>query len=388
MDYGGGITRPGLLDFAPKLKSRIIASHQEFFLSTFEMLTRWPPLDKWFSRISRRLTGGFLYSVKVEVNTACMLNCEMCYIREHEKELPLEIVLTLLDDIKDCHVRLEILGGEPLIRRDLEEMIRYAKFKSHVPLISIYTNGLEATKERSSGLKAAGLDVAIVTLISHEKDVHDAFTGMKGSWDRTVENIVNLREAGITTYTFTAVHRKNYRDVRKIYNFVKNQLMVDPLFYQYIPQRKNDPLLIDSHDWDKIKHWVLVEKNPEHAEFVRKFYMLTGNACSGGNFVFTVKADGSVQPCPFLTEIPLGNIYQESIWKIYKHRFRSGELKNFKSLPPECTDCGYKSVCFGGCRAGNNLVAGGWCTRDIRCLGPYREPIHKEEVVDKVPSFF
>lgn len=388
MDYGEGITSAGWLDMVPRLKSRWIAFHQEFFLNSFDKLSRWPFLAKLFARVSRKLTGGFLYSIKIEVNTACMLKCEMCYIREHDKQLDKQIIFRLLQDIRDCQVRVEILGGEPLLRADLEEIIYYAKFTTHSPLISLYTNGLEADKKRCATLAASGLDVAIVTLISHDKRIHDEFTGMEGSWEKTSENIRYLRESGIKTYTFTAVHRKNFTHVKDIYTFVKEKLGVDPLFYQYIPQRKEDPLCIDPVIWHEIKHWVLMEKNTEHAKFVRNFYMLTGNACSGGNFVFTIKADGTVQPCPFLTGIPLGNIYESDIWTIYKNRYQSALLKEFKSLPPECSGCSYRSVCYGGCRAGNDIIYGNWCSRDIRCLGPFHDPIRHDQVIDRVPSFF
>ncbi|MBN1996030.1 radical SAM protein [candidate division KSB1 bacterium] len=388
MDYGPGIQKNRVLDFAPRIKSRWVARQQDYFLAAFDVLSHIPPADRLYARFARWLVGGFVYSVKLEVNTACTLSCEMCYIHKNDTRLPLEKIYKFLDDIRDCRVRLEILGGEPLLRHDLEDIFHYAKYRARVPFISMYTNGIFADEERAAKLKTAGLDAALVTLVSHRREIHDAFTGKQGSWAITVKNIGHLKAAGIKVYTFTAIHKKNYQDYQQIYHFVEKKLGADPLYYQYIPQKQNDALVIDPGEWQKIKHWVLVEKNPGHAAFVRKFYMLTGNACSGGNFVLTIKADGNVQPCPFLNDVPLGNIYHDNIWTIYKNRFQNSRLFEFKCLPAECRDCTYRSVCGGGCRAGNQELFGTYKRRDFRCLGPYNHPVKKEHVVDCVPCFF
>ncbi|MBA7547530.1 Antilisterial bacteriocin subtilosin biosynthesis protein AlbA [subsurface metagenome] len=303
-------------------------------------------------------------------------------------ELSIGLIKRILNQIRDCGVRIEILGGEPLLRKDIADIIRYAKKEAKVPFISIYTNGINATPGIAVELKAAGLDAAIVTLVSHKKEIHDEFTGVAGSWEKMTSGIGVLQKAGIKVYTFTAVHKYNYRDYKDIYYFVKNSLKAGALFYQYIPQKKNDPLMIDPVEWSRIKHWVLYEKNREHMDFVRKFYMLTGNACSGGNFVITIKVDGSVQPCPFLSDIPLGNIHEHNVWTIFKNRFGQSLLSGFKDISEECRRCAYKSVCGGGCKAGNNELFGRYNVKDHRCLGPYPGPIRKSEITDRVPAFF
>jgi len=123
-------------------------------------------------------------------------------------------------------------------------------------------------------------------------------------------------------------------------------------------------------------------------KYIRDFYMLTGNACSGGNYVLTVKVDGSVQPCPFINNLALGNIKNEDIWTIYKNRYNNTRLKEFKSTPEKCKECTYNSVCGGGCKAANDLLFGRYDHADHRCLGPFKEKIYKDEVAEKIPTFF
>jgi len=387
-DYGLQILKNAFFDCFYKQKNWVITRIQYKVLNVFGRMPRFLKLDQFFSRLSRKLVGAYLYSVKLEVNRACTLNCKMCYIENSNEEIPFGVIKTLLDDIKSYRIRLEILGGEPLLRKDIIEIISYAKRVSGIPFVSLYTNALAADKMMALKLKKAGLDAAIVTLVSHHPEIHDAFTGQKGSWMKTVRNIGCLKDAGVPVYTFTAIHRDNYRDYRNIYYFVKQELKVKALFYQYVPQKKDDPLMIPASIWHNIKHWILSDMNRPHAEFIGKFYMLTGNACSGGNFVFTIKADGSVQPCPFISDLSLGSIYEQSIWQIFRNRFNLPHLRNFKKIPDECRACSYNSVCGGGCKAGNRLLFGRYDHKDHRCLGPYENPIDKESLIDCIPTFF
>ncbi len=387
-EYGKQINGPVFSDYFPRVKNRIITNIQYRIIDFFGSLSEESTYASLFSSFARRLIGGYIYSIKLEVNDICQLKCKMCYIEPENKELALSEIYQLLDKIRRYGIRLEILGGEPLLRKDLPEIITYAKFSSGIPFISLYTNGILAEEETSKRLKAAGLDAAIVTLVSHLPGIHDDFTGVTGSWEKTISGIISLKKADIPTYTFTAVHNVNKDDVKKIYDFVHYELGVHSLFYQYVPQEKNDSLIISPLEWNRIKHWILYEKNARHMKFVRDFYMLTGNACSGGNFVLTVKADGSVQPCPFINNMPLGNIRKNDIWTIYRNRFKNASLRQFKSIPPQCMECSYKSVCGGGCKAGNDKLFGTYFHSDHRCTGPHKGKISRTELADRIPTFF
>lgn len=387
-DYGKQIAHSTGPVWFLKLKNRILFRIQKRIMSIFGKLPANSVVAKAFSSFSRDMIGAFIYSIKLEINDQCQLKCKMCYVDHHHQELPAVEIYKLLDSIRNFGIRLEILGGEPFMREDILQIIEYAKAKCHVPFISLYTNGTLVTPQMAKGLKKAGLDAIIVTLVSDTPGNHDEFTGVPCSWEKTVTGIKNLRDAGVNTFTFSAIHADNYLDYKQIYDFVVETLKVHALFYQYIPHCKGDNLCIDNDTWHDIKHWVLYDKNEDHMEYIRNFFMLTGNACSGGNYVLTVKVDGSVQPCPFIDNLPLGNIKQNDIWVIYRDRYKNTGLSDFKVTPDDCQECSYKSVCGGGCKARNDLWFGTYKHADLRCKGPYHEPIDKQEVVDKLPSFF
>jgi radical SAM protein with 4Fe4S-binding SPASM domain len=386
MAYGRQVDRLGLLDFAPRVKSRIVSRFQSPLLGVFSRLAPGSAAAQIFARTARRVVGAFLYSLKIEITDRCSLKCRICYVRKGEKEIALEDIRRLYRSIRSCGVRIEILGGEPLLHDDLVEIIRSAKQEARSPFITLYTNAILATPGLAADMKAAGLDGAIVSLWSHKGIIHDALTGSPGSWAAAVQGIRRMAEAGITIYTFTPVLRDNIEDVPAIYEFVKSQLRADPLFYQYIPVSRDDELNVRPEEWQQAKRWVL-DRATEHWDFVRNFYALTGNSCSGGNFVLTIKADGSVQPCPFVDDVPMGNIYRQDIWTIYRRRFRNPLLREFKTLPAECLDCSLHSVCGGGCRASARWF-GGYGRRDPKCLGPLREPVEPARLWECFPTFF
>jgi radical SAM protein with 4Fe4S-binding SPASM domain len=376
------------LDRFPRLKTRLALRLQSPILETAGRL----PIDSFRSRAFRQtlrhVVGGVLWSVKLEVNTACSLSCRMCYREKGIDLLPMADIKRLLDDIAGVGTRLEILGGEPLLRDDLAETIRYAKQNAGVPQVVLYTNALGADKKRAGQLSTAGLDAALVTLISCDEKEHDAFVGVDGAWQQTLDGIEHLKETGIEVYTFTAIHSANIHRVKEIHTFVKETLGAHAVFYQYIPQGAGDPLIPDRKQWADVKRWILCEMNPDHAWFVGSFCTLAGTACSGGYFVFTVKVDGTVTPCPFISDIRLGSIKQQSIWQIMRDRFDVERLVEFQSLPGECRSCSYADICNGGCKAGNVVLFDRYDRKDPRCLGPWRQPPQDDAVCDRLPCFF
>ncbi len=385
-DYGPAITRPGLLDIFPRAKSRVVARAQAPILEAFGRLPAGSAASRGFARAARRVVGGFLYSLKVEVNDRCTMNCRICYIRKGQTELSLDTVRGLCRSIRSHGVRIEILGGEPLLHPALPEIIRAAKLEARSPYITLYTNGTLATESLSTRMKDAGLDGIIVSLMSHRPEVHDSITGTPGSWEATVAGLRRLRAAGLKVFTFTPIMAPNVADVPAIYDFVRQGLGASALFYQYIPRSRDDGLNIGREEWRKAKHWVM-GRDEEHWDFVRRFDMLTGNSCSGGNFVLTVKANGSVQPCPFVDDVPLGSVHEDDIWTIYRRRFSDRRWLEFKTLPAECGACSHRSVCGGGCRAAARWQGGYGC-RDPKCLGPHAAPITESGVLDCIPTFF
>jgi radical SAM protein with 4Fe4S-binding SPASM domain len=376
------------LDRMPRVKTRWGLRQQRHILDIIDRGAIDSLACRTVPALLRRLVGPVLWSLKLELNNACQLHCPMCYVPKGDTLLPFAMIRRLLDSIAEGGTRLELLGGEPLLRDDLSTIIAYAKSVARVPRVVLYTNGIDATPQRSAELAEAGLDTAIVTLVSDTPEEHDRFVGLDGAWRRTVRGIAHLQQAGVRVYTFTAVHASNVGRVRKIHTLVKRELAAHALFYPYIPQRTSDPLALDPDRWAAAKHYILYDASPAHARFFRNFCVLAGTACSGGRFVYTVKVDGTVTPCPFISDLCLGTLAERSIWDIISDRFQNEAFLAFESLPDTCRGCAYAAICNGGCKAGNRLLFGRYDHADARCLGPWAGPADDEAFYDRLPCFF
>ncbi|MCK7490923.1 MAG: hypothetical protein MZW92_03350 [Comamonadaceae bacterium] len=210
------------------------------------------------------------------------MNCRICYsCRKGKKEIPLKDIRRLYRSIRSCGVRIEILGGEPLLHGDLIEIIRSAKQGGPEPVHHALYQRDPGDPRPFVEYEGRGPRWSHRFLLVPSESVHDALTREPGSWAAAVQGMRRMSEAGITVYTFTPVLRHNVADVPDIYEFVRSRLRANPLFYQYIPGSRDDDLNIRPEEWQRAKRWIL-DRATEHWAFVRRFYRLSGNSCSGG----------------------------------------------------------------------------------------------------------
>jgi MoaA/NifB/PqqE/SkfB family radical SAM enzyme len=81
-------------------------------------------------------------------------------------------------------------GGEPTLRDDLVELVRYAEDLGLVT--GLLTDGRRLREQEVlDGLLLAGLDHLQITLASHRPEVHDGIVGQEGAWEEA--------EAGLRT---------------------------------------------------------------------------------------------------------------------------------------------------------------------------------------------
>ena len=155
--------------------------------------------------VQRPQTTAAPFLVVWNLTRQCNLRCKHCY--ENAQPLPAEDELTteeakrVIDEFaKSGVVAIAFSGGEPLLRRDFFELVKYAKSKEFY--ISVASNGTLITKEIATKLKESGIDYIEISLDGFE-DVHDNFRGVKGAWKRTVNGIRNCVDAGIDTCVAT-----------------------------------------------------------------------------------------------------------------------------------------------------------------------------------------
>jgi radical SAM protein with 4Fe4S-binding SPASM domain len=152
-----------------------------------------------------------------EVTQSCDLACKHCRAAAqpiaHPDELTNAEGKALIDQIAEMHVPIFVFtGGDPMKRKDVFELIRYAADKGvQVALTPSATPLL--TRDAIFKLKEAGLVRLGISLDGSTPEIHDAFRGLSGAWARTIQAIEWANEAGIPIQVHTTISRHNAHDL-------------------------------------------------------------------------------------------------------------------------------------------------------------------------------
>lgn len=147
----------------------------------------------------------------------CNQKCLHCYAGSQQLANVSEITTSdwkkIIDKCQSAYIsQLTFTGGEPTMRDDLVELVKYASWF----VTRLNTNGVRLSKTLCSELYEASLDSVQVTLYDCQRDVHNVLVGSK-HFDDTIQGIKNAIEAGINTSINTPLCRlnKNYLDTIK-----------------------------------------------------------------------------------------------------------------------------------------------------------------------------
>ena len=161
-----------------------------------------------------RKVTGLRISITERCNLACMYchneGADCCTCGPLGHEMSPELICGIVREAAKFGVRkVKFSGGEPLFRKDFEEILACLPSLKEV---SATTNGILLEK-RAKPLKAAGLDRINVSLDSLVPEKYEAITGApKGSLEKVIKGIDSAVEAGLTPVKLNMVLLKGIND--------------------------------------------------------------------------------------------------------------------------------------------------------------------------------
>ena len=188
--------------------------------------------DKFYNNIRR---NNIPFWITWEITYKCNHKCKFCYNDEESKpELTYKQVCEALDRLKEAGA-LHILftGGEPFIRNDFLDIIKYARQNSFE--VSIYSNGSFITKEISDKISALRVSFIGITVHSLKKEVFENITGIPDSFSRVMSAIKFLRQNNIPLRIKTSFLKDNYHEVSRLWNFAERLGYLFHYGYNLIP---------------------------------------------------------------------------------------------------------------------------------------------------------
>ena len=301
------------------------------------------------------------------VTLRCNLKCLHCYINAKETELPDELstdaAKMLIHQITEVSRPLLILsGGEPLLREDIFEIIRYGAERGLK--MGMGSNGMLIDDEVARRLKNAGMWTVAISLDSSIPERHDEFRGVKGCWEHAVNAIKVLKKAGIETQINCTVTQQNYAEVDDIMALAKNLSVNNFHLFFLVPTGRGTGIedITPTMYEDMIRNTLTkttkykLNVKPSCAPQFMRVAKDEGvdmsrwiRGCMAGLYYCRIYPTGEVTPCPYMP-VSLGNIREKSFKDIWFNSEVFKALRDFDQLKGKCGACEHRDIC-GGCRA-------------------------------------
>jgi len=344
-----------------------------------------------------RLRPPTLKNLTISLTLACNQGCQHCWVDAGPTEtlaLKTAEILTILRDAQALGAEhVKFTGGEPLLKPDMVEIIRYARALGY--RVSLETNGTLLSVGRLEELRGS-LDKLhfYVSIDGARAETHDSFRQQRGAFAKTIQNLDRVREQGGYFSIQTVVRRENFDEIVELHQRVRSlgasqhklilainemgrgsaelngQLTpvdVFKLLDDLPPQRLWD------YGWNprRSRDTVLMTTLPPA-------FQTTGNAatCGWSESFLSVLANGDVALCQGLygfDEAKAGNVRDESLARLWAESelFVTTRAWTGAELHGICGNCAVAMTCRGLCRA--NAIS---IYRDVRAPYPFCQQMY------------
>jgi len=314
------VVETGMADYFGSLENKIVTSYKE----------------------------GEVTNVLLELTYRCSEKCRHCYVVQgNAGELTTDEVKNILDQLADMNVvYLTLTGGEPYLRRDFIEILRYAYSRKFI--IDIFTNGISISDDMFYETAACCPRYVHFSIYSSIPEVHDGITQVKGSFYKTVKAIKKFKALGVAVNIKTLVMKENCDDIENIIALAEtlgatiqvgvsisatNDFEKKPLSFRVTDEEKLEKAIIQSRDKIETKGNRTVKRD------------INAPICGAGLNSFSINPKGVVYPCNALL-IPIGNVRERSLSEIWNS---SSELKRWREVKfceiKGCDECDKKDFC-------------------------------------------
>ncbi len=333
------------------------------------------------------------FLVALNLTKRCNLACAHCYLDAEilkcgsSDELSTIEVKAVLDDIAalsdECMVVLT--GGEPLIRRDIEELAAYAS--SLGLMVVVGSNGILLDAKRVASLKAAGVAGIGISLDSLVPETHDRFRGRNGAWAKTMTAIDACRKGGMAFQLHFSVTDDTADELDDMIDFARSvSAMVLNVFFLVCTGRGEKYTDISPENYDRVLRRVVQAAHDEQRLMVRakcaphfkrmaieldpKWPITAAHGYEAGGCLAAtryarVTPEGEVTACPFI-ETSVGSVRDEGFARLW-HEAPMFKAMRSPELEGRCGACEYTKLC-GGCRARPLARDGNVMGEDYVCL--------------------
>lgn len=333
-------------------------------------------------------------------NVACLHCGSDCSASELTPDMPKEDFLKVIDEeimphVDPHKVMVIISGGEPTMRKDLEE-VGTALHRRGFPW-GMVTNGVALTEERFRSLRKAGLVSMTVSCDGDEAD-HNWMRGSRYAWEgssRAIRLAAAERQAylssrsnhpqdtsntsnspqgasnslnspqGTTTLPFvwdvvTCVNQRNRTKLPQLREMLWGMGVRDWRIFGIDPMGRaasNPELLLDDEQFRAMLDFIRAEREAgRHVSYSCEGFLGDYEAlvrdhlyqCAAGLSIASILIDGSISACTSIRgKYYQGNIYKDHFWEVWEHGFEPYRNRDWMKQTTPCNDCKVWRYCEG-----------------------------------------
>jgi Fe-coproporphyrin III synthase len=365
----------------------------------------------------------------------CNLKCVHCYNDsgggKASNELTTEQGKAVIDDLARFGApSILFSGGEPLMREDILELLRYANDLGLRTVIS--TNGTLIGTAAAEKIKNLGVSYVGISL-DGMGPINDKFRGVDGAFDRAVAGIRNCRNAGVRVGLRLTLTRRNVEDLERIFDFFEEEGIERACFYHLVPSgrggkiadddlthrqtrqametilaktrqfkkagKQTDILTVDNHVDGVYIYLKLLKEDSGRAENVWKLLAWNGGGMySSGVGIGCIDFNGKVHPDQFWRHYDLGDVHERKfseIWANDDEPLLKGLRNRRVYVKGRCRLCRFFDGCGGSLRVRADLHFGDPWAPDPACYltdeeigldGEKRKELERSGEIFEMPS--
>jgi MoaA/NifB/PqqE/SkfB family radical SAM enzyme len=283
------------------------------------------------NRLQRKFSASrFPATATISLTKSCQCECEHCsavyYNHSDKPNLSTELLIEAISQTIDLGVTtLILLGGEPLLRKDLDKIL--ASIDTQKTTVILFTNGEHLTIDKCTMLKENGLLGAFVSFDSWIEEEHDSLRKRKGLFKKAITAIENMNRVGLISgiSSYLSSERLKENGFEKLVHFTKEIGAQELTLFDAIPSGRwlrDESNLLKPEDRFTIKELVRTyRKYPSTPGLSVQSTMTSGDCgsafCFAANTQFYLTAAGEMCPCDF-TPLTIGKFPEKNISDLWK----------------------------------------------------------------------
>ena len=338
------------------------------------------------------------YTLVAELTYKCPLKCLYCSnpVSYHamRDELSTEQWCKAISEAADLGVvQLHFTGGEPVIRKDLPELIRHAR--SRDLYTNLITGGTLLDEEKLLLYRECGLDHIQLSLQDTDRKTAELIAGIR-SYDKKLEIARLVKKMGFPLTINVCLHRLNIEHVPQLIAQAaelgaQRLELANTAYYGWALENRS-ALMPTRAQFDALEP-VVKEAQARYQGTMEiistkvDYYSEYPKPCMGGwaNTYMVIIPTGEVMPCHAAHVIPglhFDSVRERSLATIWEQSQGLNAFRGDGWMQEPCRSCPMKALDFGGCRCQAFLLTGSAAATDPVCSLSPRHDIIQQAILD------